>query len=58
MRQPSPRAGQNNFVAQRADALSTPVDLSILMNGPGAYRLGGDQATTWGMLFRQFFLIP
>jgi hypothetical protein len=28
------------------------------MNGPGAYRLGGDQATTWGMLFRQFFLIP
>ncbi|MEO2057609.1 MAG: hypothetical protein ABGX38_01990 [Thermoleophilia bacterium] len=58
MRQPSPRARQNNFVARRADALSTPVDLSILMNGPGAYRLAGDQAATWGMLFGQFVLIP
>ena len=39
-------------------AQSGSVNLRILMNGPGAYRLSGDQATTWGMLFRQFFLIP
>jgi hypothetical protein len=46
------------MACQWARAQSGSVNLRILMNGPGAYRLGGDQATTWGMLFRQFFLIP
>jgi len=46
------------MACQWARAQSGSVNLRILMNGPGAYRLGGDQATTWGMLFRQFFLSP
>jgi len=50
--QPSPMACQWD----RAQA--SAANVRILMNGPAAYRLEGDQATTWGVLFRQFFLVP
>lgn len=50
--QPSPMA------CQWERAQSSPANIRILMNGPGAYRLDGDQAVTWGALFRQFFMVP
>lgn len=39
-------------------AQSSAANVRMLMNGPGAYRLEGDQAEAWGVLFRQFFLVP
>jgi len=45
------------MACQWARAQSGDVNLRLLMNGPSAYRLSGDQATTWGRLFRQFFLV-
>lgn len=49
--QPSPMA------CQWSRAQSGAVNTRVLMNGPGAYALAGNQAVTWGMLFRQFFQI-
>ncbi|MBL6633885.1 MAG: hypothetical protein ISP32_05775 [Thermoleophilia bacterium] len=50
--QPSPMA------CQWDRAQGSAANVRVLMNGPAAYRLDGDQAVTWGVLFRQFFLIP
>lgn len=50
--QPSP------MDCQWSRAQSGAVNTRILMNGPGAYALGGTQAVTWGALFRQFFQVP
>lgn len=50
--QPSPMA------CQWDRAQGSAANVRMLMNGPAAYRLEGDQAVTWGVLFRQFFLIP
>jgi hypothetical protein len=46
------------MACQWARAQSGAVNTRLLMNGPGAYRLEGTQAVTWGRLFRQFFVVP
>jgi hypothetical protein len=46
------------MACQWARAQSGAVNTRLLMNGPGAYRLEGNQAITWGRLFRQFFVVP
>ncbi len=46
------------MACQWARAQSGAVNTRLLMNGPGAYRLDGNQAITWGRLFRQFFVVP
>ena len=50
--EPSPMA------CQWDRAQGSAANVRMLMNGPAAYRLDGNQAVTWGVLFRQFFLIP
>jgi hypothetical protein len=46
------------MACQWARAQSGAVNNRLLINGPGAYRLNGNQAVTWGRLFRQFFVVP
>jgi hypothetical protein len=54
IRQPVP----SPMACQWDRAQASAANVRMLMNGPGAYRLEGDQAVTWGALFRQFFLVP
>jgi len=53
VRQPTPSAMACQW--QRAQAIS--VNARILMNGPAAFRVTGSEAATWGILFRQFFIV-
>lgn len=53
VRQPTPSAMACQW--QRAQASS--VNARILMNGPAAFRVTGSEAATWGILFRQFFIV-
>jgi hypothetical protein len=46
------------MACQWSRAQSGAVNTRILMNGPGAYALGGNQAVAWGAMFRQFFQVP
>jgi hypothetical protein len=45
------------MACQWSRAQSGAVNTRLLMNGPGAYALSGEQAITWGRLFRQFFMV-
>ena len=46
------------MACQWARAQSGAVNTRMLANGPGAFRVEGAQAVTWGDMLRQFFVVP
>lgn len=48
---------RSGIACQWQRAQSGAVNTRILMNGPAAFRVTGTEATTWGALFRQFFIL-
>jgi hypothetical protein len=65
MRPPGPppalviqQPGTSPMQCQWLRAQTGAVNARILANGPGAFRVSGAQATAWGRLFRQAFLVP
>jgi hypothetical protein len=51
------QAKPSGMACQWQRAQTGDVNLRILMNGPGAYRATGTEATVFGTLFRQFFIV-
>jgi len=51
------QAKPSGMACQWQRAQTGDVNLRILMNGPGAYRATGTEATVFGKLFRQFFIV-
>lgn len=50
--------GTSPMQCQWARAQSGAVNTRMLANGPGAFRVEGAQAVTWGDMLRQFFVVP